>query len=55
MRRRMPDNYLRTLRQRTGADRTTLWTVVAEERTGSRYWPAVLALAAETEAAARND
>ncbi len=41
MRQRMPKNYLRTLRERTGADRSTLWTVVTEERTGSRYWPAV--------------
>lgn len=49
MRHRMPAGYLKTLADSTGATQTTIAEVVRNERTRSRYWPAVVALAEATE------
>jgi hypothetical protein len=49
MRELMPAGFLRLLSDRTGcANDPTLTTVIARERHTSKYWPAVLALAEET-------
>ena len=45
----MPAGYLRTLQLRTNCkQKATLNDVVLSESTGSKYWPAVEALAQET-------
>jgi hypothetical protein len=51
MRSRMPEGYIPMLRRRTGADSSILWDIVKNERTNSRWWPEVVKLAEETEAA----
>jgi hypothetical protein len=45
----MPDNYTVTLAQRTGCKNVSnLSQIVRLEHTNSKYWPAVLTLAQET-------
>jgi hypothetical protein len=50
MRELMPAGFLRTLSDNTGCTNDpTLTTVIARERHTSKYWPAVLKLAEETD------
>ena len=47
----MPEGFIRTLALRTGCkQRATISNVVSLEATSSKYWPAVEALAKETNA-----
>jgi hypothetical protein len=45
----MPPRYIAELKLRTGCkQRQTIWDVVKEQVTGSKYWPAIEQLAKET-------
>ena len=45
----MPPRYVHELQQRTGCkQRQTIWEVVKQQVTGSKYWAAVIQLAKET-------
>jgi hypothetical protein len=56
MRELMPAGFLRLLSDRTGcANDPVLTTVIARERHTSKYWPAVVKLAQETNPAGYDD